>query len=192
MREIEIKIRLKDSQSLKKKVLKLGGRIIEKLKERDTYFDNGRLSGRGEILRLRKLEGKSLLTFKGKAKKNTKLLDREELESYFDDPQTVSLILNKLGFEPIAILEKKISNFSFRGLTLEFHEVAFLGDFLEIEASEKKLKKVLPRLGLSINDAVGAGYLKLFSDFGKKHGISLLKSMTFEAEKQYLQKTKTF
>jgi adenylate cyclase, class 2 len=195
MKEIEIKIKLDDREALIKKVEELGGkRVIEdEGLVYDVLYNNAAgdfNSGnyQGKHLRLRRAPYGNRLTYKEKNndKEHHFLLNRTEIEVGVGDFEKTDLILQKLGFFPHRYKEKQNVEYQLDGFRLEFHKMPFLGNFLEIEAEESELKKILPKLGLKIEQGINQGYHKLFYEYCEQHGWSIETPMTFEEEKKHL------
>jgi predicted adenylyl cyclase CyaB len=153
------------------------------------YYDND--SGfyeSGKVLRIRHEKAGTLLTFKDKLEPDKNILRRTEIQTYVSDGQAVEALIANLGFRPKYVKEKKVENYELDGLTVEFHTLPFLGEFVEIEADENKLREYLPRLGLAFDSGIPKGYHSLFEEFCREHNLTGVE-MTFEAEKlHHLQK----
>ena len=191
MKEIEIKIKLDDPTGLMRKVEKLGGKKMGQYHEHDVMYDNA--SGNfntgypeSKQLRLRKSEEGNFLTYKEKLKgeEHNHILQRTEIETTVEDFETMDTILKRLGFRPYKVKEKIAIDYTLDGFTVEFHKLPFLGDFLEIEASEKQLEEFLPKLGLAIDQGINKSYNSLFDDYCKQHGLPQGSQLTFEEEKK--------
>lgn len=194
MKEIEIKIKLDDSQALMKKAENLGAVKVSEGLEHDVMFSNNTDEFKSDeqtvakkVLRLRKSPNGNYLTLKMKPESEHKyLLVREEIETKVDDFDKADLIIQKLGFEPFRIKEKITVKYNLDGFVLEFHKLPFLGNFLEIEAEEEKLKFFLPKIGLSLQQGITSPYTHLFYDYCQEHGLSIETPQTFEEEKRLL------
>jgi predicted adenylyl cyclase CyaB len=185
MQEIEIKIKLDVSDSLIKKVEDMGGVKTYESLEHDVYYDND--SGfyeSGQVFRLRTEAAGNLLTYKGPLKDDPNLLQREEIQTYVTDEKAIKLIIERLGFRPKYVKEKKVTYYKLLGFQLEFHTVPFLGDFLEIENEEDKLREFLPTLGLSLRQGIPKGYHSLFEEYKREKGLPNLE-LTFDEEKRH-------
>jgi predicted adenylyl cyclase CyaB len=190
-KEIEIKIKLDDPTGLMRKVEKLGGKKVGEHTEYDVMYDNA--SGNfntgypeSKQLRLRKTEKGNLLTYKEKFQEedHDHILQRTEIQTKVENFETMDTILKRMGFQPYKVKEKKAVHYGLDGFILEFHKLPFLGDFLEIEASEKQLEKFLPKLDLSVEQGINKSYNSLFDDYCKQHGLPPGSQLTFEEEKK--------
>lgn len=193
MKEIEIKIKLEDRDALIKKVESLGGQKIIKDEGMayDVMYDDNEhnyATGNktGKLLRLRKAPYGNRLTYKEKLSEtdHEHLLQRTEIEVSVSDFEKMDLILKNLGFTPVAIKEKYNMHYRLDGFVLEFHRLPFLGDFLEIEGEEIELQKILPKLGLTMDQGINKGYYKLFAEYCAENNLPNKTPCTFEEEQK--------
>lgn len=187
MKEIEIKIKLDDAEALIKKVEGLGGKKLKEEFQHDVMFDNGKGFFDGEnCLRLRFIPDDSwYLTLKNKPSDHGYLLTRKELETKIEDGEIMDLILRDLGFFPHRIKEKNATYYDLDGVHVRFDRMPFLGDFIEIEAAEDEIKKIVERLGLSLDQGINTDYTSLFHKFLKERNCPLETPQTFEEEKKW-------
>lgn len=196
MKEIEIKIKLAERAALEKKVLDLGAQKLaaEEGIEHDIMYNNsaGEFyfgNPRGKHLRLRRAPYGNLLTYKENPEsRHEYLLQRTEIQTKVESFETADLILRKLGFFPYTVKEKHSTKYRLDGFVLEFHRLPFLGEFLEIEGEEIELKKILPKLGLKLEQGINRGYNRLFYEYCQKQGWPVTTPLTFEQEAKSLQK----
>lgn len=188
--EIEIKIKLNDAAGLRQKVIGMGAVIVLPLTfEHDVMYDDGKgFFDAPKVLRLRRYEdGQALLTYKEllSGKKHEHLLERTEIQVRVSDPVETDKIIRKLGFFPHRVKEKYAEVLRLDGFDIEFHKLPFIGDYMEIEATEDKLDKILPRLGFGIQDGINNDYTGLFEEFCEAAGIPSEVQQTFEEEAKY-------
>lgn len=191
-KEIEIKIKLNDAEAVIGKALSLGAKFLpeESGFEKDVMYEKegGNFFHEHKTLRLRQTPFGNLLTYKEKLPegKHKFLLQRLEIQTKFEDYEAMDKILGKLGYFPYKIKEKESAHYLLDGLKLEFHKMPFLGNFLEIEGEEERLKDVLKKLGLNFEQGINKDYSGLFFIFCDEHGIDKSTPQTFEEEKKYL------
>lgn len=109
MVEIEVKIRIIDIKNLGEKILQLGAKLEkERFYEENTLYDfpSKILYKKRQALRLRKMNKKSFLTFKGPPQKSRKFKIREEYETEVKNEKQLRKILKSLGFIPVFNYEK--------------------------------------------------------------------------------------
>jgi adenylate cyclase class 2 len=135
MLEVEAKAHLDDPERIISSIIELGGREIYFTVQRDTYYrhPNRDFAQTDEALRIREEEGRSFITYKG-PKLDAETKSREELEVPLVDPQDLGGLLLRLGFEPVAVVEKRRRGYLVGTLEVCVDEVKGLGHFLEVEA----------------------------------------------------------
>jgi adenylate cyclase class 2 len=137
MLEVEAKAYLDEPERIISSIIELGGREIYFTVQRDTYYRHPSkdFAKTDEALRIREEEGRSFITYKGpKLDADTK--SREELEVPLVDPKDLGGLLLRLGFEPVAVVEKLRRGYLVGTLEVTVDEVKGLGHFLEVEAKE--------------------------------------------------------
>lgn len=152
MLEVEVKAKIEDPSETEKIVLKKGGLFVKEVIEEDLYFSHPcrDFARTDEALRLRYVEDKTYLTYKGpKIDKKTKT--REEFQVRLDSFQEGHLIFNALGFGDVHTVKKRRRYFKLEDYEVTIDSVEDLGDFIEIEAKDgyepDKLLDLLSELG---------------------------------------------
>jgi len=136
----------------------MGAQEVHTTVQRDTYYRHpGRdFAKTDEALRIREEEGRTTLAYKG-PKLDPATKSREELQVPLVGPGEMGALLLRLGFEPVAVVEKRRRTFHLRGLEVDLDEVKGLGTFLEVEAigcedlaeGRERVLGLLRELGLS-------------------------------------------
>lgn len=177
MIEIEVKLRIKDVAVLEKKLLEQGYKLIETLRETDTYFDGGinGIKKSGQALRVRRtfncVTGKeqSAITFKGE-KIDAVSMARLELETVVESGEAAEKILCALGFYPVQPIVVKIRKILRNGdICACLDDVMGLGTFLELEimaeseearpAALERIAGILNNIGYTMDDTTRMSYL---------------------------------
>ena len=176
--EIEIKISVKDRQQVLEKLQKMGFQKKTEIIEEDMYFnsDHYDIKKRDEALRIRKstyiAENRTTAQINFKGPKIDKIsMSRIEYETDIKDAKSMENILQALGFQPVAGVEKVWCYLERDGMAACVDCVKGLGDFLELEVlteeegqrekNLRKMDKVLEELGYSIKDTVRSSYLSM-------------------------------
>ena len=136
MMEYEVKIRVRNLQTLRARLASLGIRPSGTLSEKDIYFNSpARDFGRtDEALRIRSTEEGASLTYKGPKIGLAGIKAREELIVSVDPKEAMEEILIRLGFTCTALVEKARETYRMEGTFVALDEVKGLGSFVEIEA----------------------------------------------------------
>ncbi|MBI3653659.1 MAG: class IV adenylate cyclase [Acidobacteria bacterium] len=132
----------------------------------------------GAALRVRSVNGKGVLTYKGVAQDSaTAILKvREELESPVDDPERVLAILARLGFRQSFRYQKYRTVYHLthnnRAITVTFDETP-IGNFIEIEGDEVGVLDTMQAAGFSATDIIRESYPELQAKRCKERGLPI-------------------
>lgn len=186
--EVEQKFRLGDQgESILARILELGAIRIGEVQQADHYFNHPvrDFATTDEALRIRSVGDRNWLTWKG-PKIDQKTKTRREIETALGDgsktAEEISEVLMILGFQSVAVVQKKRNRFELvrDGLCFEFafDRVDEVGEFLEIEllaeqdqlaAAQQALKSLSSEIGLSDTSVERKSYLGMLLD-GKTEG----------------------
>ena len=168
MIEIEIKARAGHRQ-LKKLLADMGAVFTGVEDHSDTYYNapHRDFAQTDEALRIRSVNGRSVLTYKGQ-KLDSISKTREEFETEVDGNNTAS-ILKALGFFESGNVSKKREIFNKDDITIVLDSVQGLGEFVEVEIvadsdnDEAKIKlfAFLEELGIKQEDTIRTSYLEM-------------------------------
>ena len=178
--EIEVKFYLTDMESIRGRLSQMGaeskGRVFE---SNVRYEDKNRtLIKNKSLLRLRRDE-KTILTYKSSPPvASTEFKVFNELEVEVGDHITMNQILKKLGFHPEQTYEKWRETLIL-GRTRFYLDSMPYGNFLEIEGSEKNIRKSADRLGLCWHKRILMNYLEIFELVRQKLNFKF-KDLTFK------------
>lgn len=191
MIEVEIKIRISDPVSMRKKFISNQGSYKFSLKHEDTYYNMPKglrdFKKTDEALRLRKsikfdrsiksdnTKPDYFLTYKGK-KIDTLTKTREEIDVKIENIDAMKKLFELLGFQEIltVIKERELFLFQYKNYKIEalidylpalsqyFIEVEYLSDFREeIKKSREILFEFLGLFGMHKEDSIKKSYLEL-------------------------------
>ena len=169
--EIEKKYRLtkKQREAITGRLRKLGASPGELEVEENTIYRGGRLELGGCALRLRRVNGRALLTFKERVPSKSPIKHQREEETEVADANAVAAILRSLDFRPALVYEKRRTRWQLGKAEIAMDELPF-GLFMEIEGSEKDIIQVEKQLGAEALPAVIETYPMLTSQLGQKRG----------------------
>ena len=134
--ETEKKFRL-DSKQLAKIVTRLGkiGAVFAEETFEENYLHRGGvLDTRGAVLRLRKTENKTLLTYKEGIRVNSHVKQKIEFETEVADVDETEKIIGALGYRLSIVYEKHRKTFHLGDAEIVLDELPF-GLFMEIEGT---------------------------------------------------------
>lgn len=181
-RETEVKFRVADRAALEARLAALGaaGGALEN--EVNLLLDDDVLSLRraGRALRVRTVNGRGVLTFKGPATFHGGVKERLELESGVDEPETVLALLDALGYRPRFRYEKRRTPWRFASPArpLVVLDETPLGLFAEIEGEADAVRLLAGELGVAEADFLRASYWGLWVA-ARERDASLPEDMVF-------------
>ncbi|QLG26949.1 class IV adenylate cyclase [Halorarum halophilum] len=183
MYEVEVKVRA-DHRLVRQRLAELGAERTERVSQTDVYYDapHREFAETDEALRIRREGGpddgdaeaddeptETRLTYKGPLVERASKT-REEHETPVDDSTALEGVLDGLGFEPAATVEKERERYGLDGYTVTLDSVVGLGEFVEvereaeedgIESAREGAYEVLRDLGLDPADQIRTSYLGL-------------------------------
>ncbi|MFW6045678.1 MAG: class IV adenylate cyclase [Natronomonas sp.] len=172
MYEVELKVRA-EHDALRERLLAMGATQSGTISQEDTYYDapHREFAETDEALRIRREERtadgrrKTKITYKGPLVESESKT-REELETHVDDGETVDSIFRRLGFDPVATVEKTRERYEHDGYTIVLDDVTGLGEFVEVETEADVVEpardgaiQLLSDLGLDPDRHVRTSYL---------------------------------
>jgi adenylate cyclase, class 2 len=137
--------------------------------EENTLYAGGSLDRRTEALRLRRVGGRAVLTYKRRFDSTSAIKQHLEEETVVEDAETMGRILTQLGYKPALVYEKRRATWQLAGAEVVLDELPF-GLFLEIEGDEQAIKEAEGLLELSDVEAELSTYPELAERFGERRG----------------------
>lgn len=134
------------------------------------------LLNQGAALRVRSVEGRGTITYKGIVRESatSPLKVREEIESGVGEPERIIQLFERLGYYRSFRYQKYRTVYSLtldgRRLEVVFDETP-MGNFIEIEGDEENVLRVLESSGFSRRDIIRESYPELQSSFCRARGI---------------------
>ncbi len=169
--ESEIKIPVTDLEAVRANLRGIGAVMVQPMmRETNLLFDSNdrRLIGAGSLLRIREHGSTRLLTFKGPARFEGAVKEREELEIEISNPEVMGKVLDHLGYSAFLRYEKDREIWRFDEASVVLDHTP-MGDFVEVEGQPECLERLAARLGLEVNDAVRSSYVSLWQEHRARH-----------------------
>jgi adenylate cyclase class 2 len=168
MIEVEKKFRLTKRQrdAVLKRLAAVGAELEREDFEENTLFSGEMLEMGAAVLRLRRVNGRSTLTYKKRLPSSSSIKQQREEETVIEDPEAMETILVALGFTPALVYEKRRQTWRL-GNTEVVIDVLPFGLFMEIEGRISDIKAVERKLGLKGLRAENATYPQLTQKHGK-------------------------
>jgi len=172
--EVEVKLAVReDTAAVRGMLRRLGYRVhVARALEVNVLFDTPgqKLRRSGKLIRLRRLGGRHLLTFKGVSQASRHKV-REEIETEASNPRALEKILDRLGFHPVFRYEKYRTEFGRQGepgvVTLDETPI---GNYLEVEGAPRWIDRTARELGYLPDDYITASYGRLYLEWCRKAG----------------------
>lgn len=163
--EIEVKLPARELAAVRERLIEVGAtlRAPRHDESNDLYDDAERkISGSGRAVRLRRVAGRAILTYKGHARFEGGAKVREEREVEVSDPGEAEAILRGLGLERRFRYEKRREEWDCAGCLVALDETP-IGDFVEVEGQPPAIRKVIADLALDPAEAIPYSYPELYT-----------------------------
>ena len=198
MTETEIKLQWEGTAEEAQALIETKGYVLSEPRtlENDQLFDllSGGLRQSDQILRLRRTfspeDGpRAMVTYKGPAKREI-YKSREEIEFLVSDPDTFTLVLDRLGYYPGFRYEKYRTKFTAPGelgvITLDETPI---GVYLELEGPQYWIDSTAARLDFPVTRFLNISYAALYRKHREQHPDAPA-NMTFDLRDPYSSATK--
>lgn len=170
--EVEIKVPLKDPDSMRKLIIEKGGKLKRERHFESNYlydYSDRHLSTQGCLLRVRELPEGALLTFKGKVVPHEKFKTRPEAETMCDNKLAIKSILHDLGLKVFFRYQKFREEYILNDALVCIDELPF-GFYLEIEGESEKIEEVTKMLDLDPMTFSKKSYAAIYAELCRKEG----------------------
>ena len=179
-REVEIKLKVADPRSLKKRLNECGFTVVgRRYFESNTVFDfrDSRLRRSNSLLRLRTEGNHHILTYKGPPHAPSTYKIRTEFETEIKDIDAIQQIFEALGLRPTFRYEKFRTVFAekdrgkSKAAPLLVYDETPVGYFIELEGPARWIDRTARRLGYLQEDYITASYAALYFDYCKENRV---------------------
>lgn len=169
--EIEKKYRLTREQRelLPGRLREIGAELEGEEFEENTLFKGETLDIGRSVLRLRRVGGRAILTYKERRPSAAAIKHQREEETLVADPEAMGAILTSLGFIPALVYEKRRQTWRLRDTEIVIDELPF-GLFMEIEGTESDIAEIELELKIEGLTAENATYPQLALRLGTVRG----------------------
>lgn len=168
--ETEKKYRLNDEQ--KQMVLdaldEIGAEYVGEDFEENSLYRGGILIETNAVLRVRRTQSKTILTYKRWIQNEFNIKQHVELETEVADAEEIEEIIENLGFHKTMVFEKRRKTWHFRNVEIVLDKLPF-GEFMEIEGTITAIAEAEMLLGIEDFEVVTETYPALTARFGKKN-----------------------
>ena len=177
MREVELKAVVDDVARRRQKVESAGGKLSfeGKISDRRYDFVSRDLSSRDEVLRTRTYIGggstKTYLDWKGPTELRDVYKVREEITTPVDDSAALDTILQKLGLELTAEIDRQIAQYELAGATIRFEIYPRMDVLVEVEGEPDAIESAIEATGLPRGTFSNRRLTDFVLDFEHRTGV---------------------
>jgi adenylate cyclase, class 2 len=137
--------------------------------EENILFGGGILDEMQAVLRLRKTENKTILTFKQRIVNNLAIKQQTEHETEVSNREAIEQIIESLGYKPRIVYEKRRKTYHFQNAEIVLDELPF-GLFMEIEGKITDIELAEIMLEAEDFETEHATYPSLTAQNGTQNG----------------------
>jgi len=169
MLEIEVKVKIDNLKEITDRILAQGAKLDKErhLEENTLYdFPSQDLFKKRHALRVRSINKKCFLTFKGSEQKSRKFKIREEYETEVKNEKQLKKVLKSLRLIPRFEYKKFRTVYRAKRLKICVDELS-IGNFLELEGQRSGIVRFAESLGFSKKDFIKLDYIQLLKSEGK-------------------------
>lgn len=174
--ETEKKYRLSETQfkQIADELKEIGAEYVGEDFEENLIFSGGILGEQNAILRIRKTQDKTILTYKKRIQNEFDIKQQIEHETEVTDFEAIENIVESLGLVKNLVYEKRRRTWNFKETEIVLDELPF-GFFMEIEGSITAIAETEMMIGAEDFETEHETYPHLTAKFGKQN------ENTFEA-----------
>jgi len=133
--------------------------------EENNLYGNDFLKDKGAVIRVRKIDDKTILTYKQFVTNHSGIKQHIENETAVTDSEQIDAIIEHLGFERRMVYEKRRKTWKFRKVEVVLDELPF-GLFMEIEGEMMAIAEAEMFLGADEFEAEQRTYPYLTKELG--------------------------
>ena len=172
--ETEIKIQIESTGEFIRRVLSYGASCISRRSFEDNIlfdFPDDRLKLTHCMLRVRSIDGRGILTYKGAPKPEGIFKSREELEISVESLETAVEILGRIGMRQGFRYQKYRQEFALDGVCVAVDETP-IGKYAELEGTEDEIINLAGKLCVAESCFIRKSYHALYLDFCSEREIT--------------------
>ena len=177
MREVELKAVVDDLAERRKRVEEAGGALSfeGKISDRRYDFESLELSGRDEVLRVRRYHGqpstKTFLDWKGPTEFRDVYKVRDEVTTPVEDFDSLQQILTRLGLVVVAQIDRDIAQYQLGGATVRFEVYPRMDVLVEVEGDPEAIEQAIEAIGLPRGTFTNHRLADFVADFEHRTGV---------------------
>ena len=179
MREVELKAVVDDVAARRKTVEQAGAKLSfeGKISDRRYDFASGELSSRDEVVRLRTYisntaPAKTYLDWKGPTEFRDVYKVREEIATPVEELGSLQTILEKLGLEVVAEIDREIAQYQLGGATIRFEIYPRMDALVEVEGEPAAIEAAIEAIGIPRGTFSNRRLADFVIDFERRTGVA--------------------
>jgi adenylate cyclase, class 2 len=166
----EIELRAKSPKNIEESLEKLKARKFDEYHSIDEYLKFKQDKKRDLIIRIRKSDSDSYLTFKGRdrSKEDTAW---SSWDNKISNPDKLKDVFTNNGMIKVVTIDKNRKRYQLNDIEINIDDIKGLGKFIEaeimsnnIDSSKKRIKGLFKKLGIDEKNIIKKGYVKLILD----------------------------
>ena len=172
--ETEKKYRLTEEQfkQMPEELKEIGAEFCGEDFEENMIFGGAGLSENNAILRIRKTQSKTILTYKKRIQNEFSVKQQIEYETEVKDFEAIEKIVESLGLIKNLVYEKRRRTWKFRSVEIVLDELPF-GFFMEIEGAFTAIAEAEMFIGAEDFETEHETYPRLTAKLGKQNGNAI-------------------
>ncbi len=177
MREVELKAVVDDLAERRNQIEKAGASLSfeGKISDRRYDFAPRELSGRDEVLRVRRYKGpastKTFLDWKGPTEFRDVYKVREEITTPVEDFDSLEQILFRLEMELVWEIDRDIAQYQIGGATVRFEVYPRMDVLVEVEGEPAAIESAIEALGLPRGTFNNRRLAEFVAEFENRTGV---------------------
>jgi predicted adenylyl cyclase CyaB len=177
MREVELKAVVDDVVEGRRKIEQAGGKLSFEGKMSDRRYDfvARDLSSRDEVLRVRsyknEISTKTYLEWKGPTELRDVYKVREEIAMPVEDVASLDTILDKLGLQIVAEIDRDIAQYQLGRATIRFEGYPRMDILVEVEGEPEAIEAAIEAIGLPRGTFSNRRLADFVVDFERRTGV---------------------
>lgn len=155
MREVELKAVVDDLAGTRKRLEKVGAKLVFEggLSDRRYDVESRVLLERDEVLRVRRYQApgssKTYLDWKGPTEIQDVYKIREEISTLIEDFDSLEQILARLGFVVTMEIDREVAQYELGGATIRFETYPRMDVLVEVEGEPDFIEQAIEALGMA-------------------------------------------
>jgi len=177
MREVELKAVVDDLAERRRMIEAAGGALSfeGKISDRRYDFASRELSGRDEVLRVRRYHNatstRTYLDWKGPTEVRDVYKVREEVTTPVEDFDSLEIILGRLGLQLVWEIDRDIAQYQLGGATVRFESFPRMDALVEVEGEPAGIEAAIEALGLARGTFTSQRLADFVASFEHRTGV---------------------